>query len=115
MVDNHGSRIGDGAGVVHGAAHQRLERAVGAGRIRQDLARGVDKLPRIDQVYVLGARVDKAKILRPAGDGSILRQGQLATAVRVHEDCLKGIDRAPAALFDGVDVRVARNHDKVDR
>ena len=115
MVDNHGSRIGHGAGVVHCTANQRLERTVGADRIGQNQARGVHTLPRIDQVYVLGAGIDETQIVSPGGNGCILRQRQLATAVRIDEDSLRRIGGAPAAFLDGVDIRVTRNHNKVDR
>ncbi len=60
---------------VHSATNQRLERTVGADRIGQDHARGVDTLPRIDQIYVLAAAIDEAQILSTGGNGRILRQG----------------------------------------
>ena len=71
------------------AADQRLERAIGADGVGQDQAGRVDTLPGIDQVDVLGAGVDIAQILSAGRNGRVLRQGQLAAAVRIHEDRLR--------------------------
>ena len=60
MIDNHRAWIGDGAGVGDCPAHQRLQRAVGADGVGQDIPGGVNVL-RINQVDVLGAGVNVAR------------------------------------------------------
>ena len=114
MVDNHGTRIGNRACVGNLAADQRLQRAIGADGVGQDLA-GRGSILRIDQVDVLGAGVDIAELQCAGRDGSILRQGQLAVAVRVYENRLGlGSVALPLPFLNGVDIRVAGNYEEID-
>src|ERR1700734_3143492 len=109
MVDDQGSRIGHGAGVGNLAGDERLERTIGADGIGQDKSGRVDTLPRIDQVYVLGAGVDIAQILCIGRNRRVLRQGQLAVAIGIYEYSLAGIVQASAASLNGVDKGAAGN------
>ncbi len=118
MVDDHRARVGHGAGVGHLPANQRLQCAVGADCVGYDLARGGAVLG-IDQVHVSGTGVDITELGRVGGNGSILCQGQLSTAVGVYEDTLrrivgvagltfyKGLEKRPAGYQEKVDGRVA--------
>ena len=113
MVDDHGTWIRDRACVVHLPAQPAIAAHRWCPRVGQDLA-GRGPVLRIDQVHVLAARIDVGKLSGAGGDWSILRQRQLAAALPIHKDSLRRIGGASAAILDDVEIRVTRNHDKID-